>query len=514
MTVVSSTAAVVTESLPTPKLITIAVLAMGGEGGGVLSDWIVDLAEHAGYFAQSTSVPGVAQRTGATIYYIEIFPKMLAESNRQPVLALMPVPGEVDIVIASELMEAGRAVQRGFVTPDRTTLVTSTHRVYSMTERIAMADGRADTEVFFKAASESSKRLVSADFAALADKAGAVISASIFGGLAGTGSLPFGREQFEDAIRRGGIGIEASLRAFDLGFATAQKSNTPAQQSAPASVDKQVGLPLRPIVQRIEDSFPPASHAVLFPAIRRLAEYQDVRYANEYLDKLMPVLQIDLECGDGSFSLLSETARYLALWLSYEDAIRVADLKTRSERFQRVQKESRANNAQVLKINEFLSPQPQEIADLLPVRMGEWLMGSEGVKSFITRFTGGGKVVNTSSLPGFLMLYFVGHLRFLRRKSLRFHVEQEGTTKWLAAICQTGSKNYPLAQEIAECGQLIKGYGDTHALGTSNFEMILGVLPVIQKMEDAAEQVRRLRVAALSDDTGKALRDAVTAVSH
>ena len=55
--------------------ITIAIVALGGEGGGVLADWIVDLAEHGGYLAQATSVPGVAQRTGATIYYVELFPK-------------------------------------------------------------------------------------------------------------------------------------------------------------------------------------------------------------------------------------------------------------------------------------------------------------------------------------------------------------------------------------------------------------------------------------------------------
>ena len=100
-------------ALQKPRAISIAILAMGGEGGGVLADWIVDLAEHSGYCAQTTSVPGVAQRTGATIYYVEIFPDALVKtSGKEPVLALMPVPGEVDIVIASELMEAGRAVQR------------------------------------------------------------------------------------------------------------------------------------------------------------------------------------------------------------------------------------------------------------------------------------------------------------------------------------------------------------------------------------------------------------------
>src|SRR6266446_5564753 len=129
----------------TVRPITIAVVALGGEGGGVLADWIVDLAQHGGYLAQATSVPGVAQRTGATIYYVELFPKAAAQAaGRAPVLALMPVPGDVDIVLASELMEAARAVERGFITPERTLLIASTHRVFAMTEKIALADGRED----------------------------------------------------------------------------------------------------------------------------------------------------------------------------------------------------------------------------------------------------------------------------------------------------------------------------------------------------------------------------------
>ncbi|HHR6446800.1 TPA: indolepyruvate oxidoreductase subunit beta family protein, partial [Providencia alcalifaciens] len=122
--------------------IKIAILAMGGEGGGVLADWIVNLGEDNGYFAQTTSVPGVAQRTGATIYYVELFPGADNPQTPSPVLALMPMPGDVDVVLASELMEAGRAVQRGFVTTERTTLISSTHRVYSIAEKSAMGDGR------------------------------------------------------------------------------------------------------------------------------------------------------------------------------------------------------------------------------------------------------------------------------------------------------------------------------------------------------------------------------------
>ena len=52
----------------------ILIHALGGEGGGVLMNWIVSAATAAGRKVQATSVPGVAQRTGSTTYYIEIAP--------------------------------------------------------------------------------------------------------------------------------------------------------------------------------------------------------------------------------------------------------------------------------------------------------------------------------------------------------------------------------------------------------------------------------------------------------
>ena len=109
--------------------ITVTIAALGGQGGGVVSDWLIDTARRSGYLAQATSVPGVAQRTGATIYYLEFFPMAaLPADRRRPIFALMPNPGDVDLVVASEIMEAGRAMQRGLVT-GRTTLIASTHRI-------------------------------------------------------------------------------------------------------------------------------------------------------------------------------------------------------------------------------------------------------------------------------------------------------------------------------------------------------------------------------------------------
>ena len=123
----------------TPAIIKLAVFAVGGQGGGVLSNWIVDVAERNCYRAQATSIAGVAQRTGATIYYVE----MAEDTGRAPVFALAPSAGDVDILIAAELMESGRAMIRGLVGAD-TTLITSTHRMLAMSEKTVPGNGIAD----------------------------------------------------------------------------------------------------------------------------------------------------------------------------------------------------------------------------------------------------------------------------------------------------------------------------------------------------------------------------------
>jgi indolepyruvate ferredoxin oxidoreductase beta subunit len=211
--------------------LSVAILALGGEGGGVLADWIVATAEGAGFHAQTTSVAGVAQRTGATVYYLEMLPPghdVDADDARPrvrdtPVMSIFPTPGEVDVVIASELMESGRAVQRGFSTADRTTLITSTSRVYSIDEKIALSDGRVNDAALLEGARRASKRLVADDFMSLAEDAGSVISSSLLGALAGSEALPFTREGYEEAIKASGRGVEASLAAFAAGYDAAQR---------------------------------------------------------------------------------------------------------------------------------------------------------------------------------------------------------------------------------------------------------------------------------------------------
>ncbi len=487
----------------TPRAITVAILAMGGEGGGVLADWIVDLAENSGYCAQTTSVPGVAQRTGATIYYLEMFPEAAARAaGKEPVLALVPVPGEVDVVVASELMEAGRAIQRGLVTPERTTLIASTNRVYSMTEKTALGDGAVDAQELLDACGEAAKQFVQNDFARIAEASGSVISAVLLGALARSAALPFSREDFEAAIRRGGVGVESSLAAFQAGFASA--GAPVAMEDLPRVAQKKTTGPrLQAQALRIENDFPQPVREILISGILRLADYQDEKYASEYLDRLEPIRKLDAEYGANDAALLRETARHLALWMSYEDAPRVADLKIRRARFERVTSESRANPSQLVQINEYLHPGIEEISDMLPARLGQWLLDARWMRRIVERMTRRGQIVQTTSLYGFLQLYMISGLRRLRRRSLRFGHEQQRIAAWLAQIPPLAPENFPLAQEVAEFPRVVKGYGDTHVRGRRSFDALMGALGLLRNRTDAAISMKRLREAALADEDGE-----------
>jgi len=478
---------------------------MGGEGGGVLADWIVDLGEHNGHIAQTTSVPGVAQRTGATIYYVELYPKAQAERDGgTPVLALMPLPGDVDVVLASELMEAGRAVQRGLVTPERTALVASTHRVYSIAEKTALGDGRVDSEQLIAHAQAAAKRFVRFDMAKAAEDAGSVISAVLFGALAGTGVLPFSRAQFEATIERGGVGVKPSLKAFAAGFARAGAEPEAAAVAVP--VPTVIGEPrdarVRALLERVASAFPAGAKGVLIEGVRRLVDYQDPDYAGLYLDRLARVAQLP---DDGDALLLQETARHLALWMSYEDTVRVAELKTRATRFDRVRDEVRVSDGQLLAINEYMHPRLQEICETLPAGLGRWLEGSGWPRRLVERFTRKGRVITTSSLRGFLMLYLLAGMKRWRRGSLRFAAETQRIEQWLAQIAQAAAINPRLAVEVAQCQRLVKGYSDTHARGLRNFE---AVMAAVQRAGAALAPatLRELRDAALADEHGDKLR--------
>lgn len=493
--------------------IRLSINALGGQGGGVLAGWIVTLAQAQGWWAQSTSVPGVAQRTGATVYYIELCPP--DPVGREPVLALMPVPGDVDIVLAAELMEAGRAIARGLVTPERTTLIASSHRVFSIGEKSAMGDGILRPAQVLDACRTSSRALVLADLHGLAERHGSVISAALFGALAGSGALPFTRASFEAAIRAGGVGVGKSLATFAAAFdlASGPTGDNDAPTSPPVAAGQATGLAA--LRGRLADCLPVTVHTTATLGIERLADYQDAAYAALYLNRLIEVANAERQimAPQEDWQLTREAARCLALWMAYEDAVRVADLKTRAARTMRVTQEAQRSGHQLIAINEFLHPRFEELCDLLPANWGKRLIHSTRARAWSAPFIDRDRIITTTKLGGFLQLYFIARLRRLRPRSYRFGEEQARIEAWLATAINAARQNPALGLEIIRCQRLVKGYGDTHARGLRNFAAIMRALPQFAGRADAALLAKGLREAALKDEEGRSLARALAVLA-
>jgi indolepyruvate ferredoxin oxidoreductase, beta subunit len=462
--------------------ITILIAALGGEGGGVMADWLMEAATASDLPAQATSIPGVAQRTGATTYYLEIFPaERKSLGGREPVLSLTPSPGNVDIMVASELVEAGRAMQNGYVSPERTTLIASTHRIYATIEKMQMADGRFDSDKVGAAAQQLAKRALLFDMRKLAQESGTVINAVLFGAMAGSGMLPLRREACEAAIRKGGRGAEASLKGFTAGYEIAlgqrQPPGEPAKPKRATELGEIVGL-----------------------AEERLKDYQGEAYAELYKRRLEPFLK-------GDARVAATVARHLATWMSYEDIIRVADLKTRKSRFERVRKEVGAKPGEPVVVIDFLKPGVEEFASVMPHFVGRRLVAWAEKNRKLDAYNVG-MHIRTSGLFGWLLVRSLAWLRPLRPTSYRYVEEQKLIERWLELTAEAAKRDAGLAYEVAECARLIKGYGETHRRGKGNFLAIADALienPPTSDPQEQAQAIRRAREAALADPEGKAL---------
>jgi indolepyruvate ferredoxin oxidoreductase beta subunit len=164
-----------------------------------------------------------------------------------------------------------------------------------------------------------------------------------------------------------------------------------------------------------------------------------------------------------------------------------------------------------MEVREYLHPMSEEIADTLPTPIGKWILRTKPVVKTIEKISENGIILNTASISGYFLLYFVARLKPIRPRSLRFNLEQERIETWLAKIAEVAPMNYELACEIAECANVIKGYGETHRNGWRNFTSIMVEVDKVLNNSDAASRIKELRLAALADEDGTKLRNYLNA---
>ena len=492
--------------------ITIAMLALGGQGGGVLSNWLVDLAEANGYLAQSTYVAGVAQRTGATVYCVEMLRRAAVEAEgRPPVFVQYPMPGDVDIVIASELAETGRALEKGFITPNVTTLIASSHRDYAISEKTALGDGIMDLQPVMEAAREASQRFICFDMAARARETSSVISAVIFGAIAGSDALPFQREQYEDVIRASGRAIGTNLAGFAAGFDGARNdTDTPvADESMPLATAK--GPAGQALAAHIDAMLPAACRNVALHGALRTLSYQDKDYAALYLERLARIESLNrTEPNAGGNHLLTETvARELALQMCYEDTIRVAAIKTRADRLAGIGRDIGATSGQPWYVTEYFHPRFEEFCDTLPAGLGARALASPAIRRWTAPLFRSGRNISTNKIWGYCFLSALARLRRWRRGTRRYAVQQQHIEEWLNAVAETATVDYEGAVALAESVEIVRGYGDTYERGLTRYRAMLKASSRAAPGTRAG-LLRRLHTAALADEQGSAFETALS----
>ncbi len=494
-----------------PQPVRLLIAALGGEGGGVLAGWISEAAAASGLVVSRTSIPGVAQRTGATTYYIEI---AQASGSAAPILGLNPAPGQVDILVATELLEAARMVQAGFVTPTRTTVVAADRRVYATDEKVAMTDGRASEEQLRGTMERFSKRLVLADMATVAAESRSPLNVVILGVLAALKVLPIGAETFRSTIRAEGKAVDANLRGFEAGLALATgRAEARTLQSnphsgSPRSRSERDRLAGMTGVETLA-AFPPEAQTVLAEGVARLVDYQSEAYANRYLDRVRRVAGLPRADGD----LVRELARHLAVRMSVEDVIRVAQLKLRDARLARVTREAQARSGDIVDITEYMKPGPEEVLGLLPPRLGRWALAR------VRHDRAWPIKVRTTRFSGFLRLKLLAGLKSWRPWTLRFADEEAWIERWLGLVERTLAVDAAAAREVIAAAALVRGYADTYKRGLANWSAIMeavvepglsGCLPRAQ----FSDAVLQARLAAVKDPEGEALAKTIAAISH
>ena len=504
--------------------VTLLLCALGGEGGGVLAEWLYSASVRAGHAAQSTSIPGVAQRTGATTYYVEIHPQaMAATAGRRPVFSLNPVPGGIDLLISSELLETARQVGNGMSSARRTCVISSSSRALTVAEKMQMTDGRADDAALVASVLRHASEAEFFDMPALAQSCGAALSAVMYGAVSASGVLPWARAIDEATMAASGKGGVASLRGFAAGFEAIDGARQRRQALLAAADPATASTELMPIAEPTEPNDQKARSVVTEPDLRslaraRLLDYQDAAYVALYEQRLARIEAAasaappspDVPPG----AIAHEMTRWLALWMAFDDLVRVAQLKLANSRQLRVRREVAATDDEIVKVFEHFKPGVAEFAGLLPTGLAHRLQAwdrrrvQRGQEPWSLALR-----VGTHTVLGALALRCMAGLKFQRRRGSRFGLEQQLIERWVGAVERGATEHAALGHELALCGRMIKGYGSTNERGKDNLLHIIDHLALGSASADQrAAAVRSARMAALADDAGIALDQ--TLVAH
>jgi hypothetical protein len=254
----------------------------------------------------------------------------------------------------------------------------------------------------------------------------------------------------------------------------------------------------------LPDRLPDAVKPVAVESVGRLIDYQGAGYAQLYLDRLKRFVgrrNVD-------DALFADIARLMAERMSYEDPIRMAQLKlTEVEVRQNRPQDTFADDIRKLRLDEMVLSLPETVAD--PVLYGiEWL---GWLHMPVTRR------FSTASRWSVRRLKIEASLRRWRLHSGRYAQERVWVERWLHMIDRSLAKQPEAVSAIVDTATMVQGYGHAYRHGLADWHLIIDGLakPTFDgtlKLPDLAGAIAEARAAALPDPRHAALKRTIEAI--
>jgi hypothetical protein len=243
---------------------------------------------------------------------------------------------------------------------------------------------------------------------------------------------------------------------------------------------------------------------VVVECVHQLVDYQGTGYAHLYLDRLKRFVgrrNVD-------DALLTAIARLMAMRMSYDDPIRMAQRKLAEvEIRQNRPQDTFADDVRKLRLDEMVASLPGMVADpvLAILEWKGWLH-----MPVTRRFS-------TESRWSIRRLRIEASLRRWRLHSVRYAQERVWVERWLHMIDRSLTKRPEAVFAIVETATMVQGYGHPYRQGLADWHLIIDGLakPSFDgtlKLPDLAEAIAEARAAAMPDPRQASLNRTIAAI--
>jgi hypothetical protein len=248
----------------------------------------------------------------------------------------------------------------------------------------------------------------------------------------------------------------------------------------------------------LPEGLPEALAPLASEAIHMLIDYQSTAYAQLYVDRLCRF--VGKRGVDDA--MLGDIARLMAARMSYQDPIRIAQLKL-------AEFNEAATGGQVRPVDDVRKFRLDELIDALPATVADPVLDAlEWVgwlhKPVSIRFS-------TKNRFSLRRLKLEAGLRRWRRYSIRYARERVWVERWLHMIDRSLTKQPRAAAAIVQTATMIQGYGDAYRQGLADWNAIIDGLAKptfdgVLALPDLAGAVAEARAVVMPDPRQSALK--------